>query len=153
MTKPYLPRTAGPCAKADVIATLVTPAGERYESSNFCLTPQKTCPRDAQGYSAGEGYHLCKQVCNQLGHAEENVIFFAKKQGADVRGAKIVVDYTRICDNCKKVCSDEGVAVMTKEDKEALDRLRKYCSSSRAKELMEMVIDAPEVLGDLSRKS
>lgn len=110
--KVYFPRTAGPCAKAHVVATLITKKGERYESSNFCLTPQQECPREIQGYRAGEGYHLCKTICNQVGHAKENVLFFAKKNKADVRGSTIYVDYSWICNNCKKLGEDVGVNIV-----------------------------------------
>lgn len=111
--KSYIPKGTGACAKVVVKAQLTTTGGEQFESTNFCLTPQTTCPRDVQGYGAGEGYHLCKQVCNQPGHAEENVIFFAKKNKAPIRGSNIVVDYSRICNNCQRICQEEGVGVCT----------------------------------------
>jgi deoxycytidylate deaminase len=107
--KTYPLAKVGKCAKANVVATLTTIKGEVFRSNNYCLTPQSTCPRDIQGYKSGEGYHLCKQICNQPGHAEENVIYFAKKEGANVRGGRIVVDYSWICNNCKSVCNDNGI--------------------------------------------
>lgn len=109
--KRYQPRGSGKCAKAHVVATLVTKDGEQFQSSNFCLTPQPECPRDFHGYKSGEGYHLCKEICNQPAHAEENVIFFAKKQGCDLRGATIYVDYTWICENCKRISEEAGVSL------------------------------------------
>lgn len=112
----YLPKHSGPCAKAHVVAKLVTPDGSEYESSNFCLTPQTECPRELQGYKAGEGYHLCKTVCNQIAHAEENVIYFARKKGANVRNSTIYVDYSWICDNCKKVGSEWDIEIKLKEE-------------------------------------
>jgi len=114
----YLPKHSGPCAKAHVVATLVTQDGQQFESTNFCLTPQSVCPREEQGYKSGEGYHLCKTICNQAGHAEENVIFFARKKGANVRGSTIDVEYSWICENCKRVAKDWDVEVKIKEKNE-----------------------------------
>lgn len=110
--KVYAPKGSGKCAKAHVVATLVAANGQQFQSSNFCLTPQPECPRDFYGYKSGEGYHLCKEICNQPAHAEENVVFFAKKEGTDVRGSKIYVDYTWICENCKQICKDVGADVV-----------------------------------------
>ena len=112
--KTYLPKTSGKCAKAHVVATLTTLDGQQFQSSNFCLTPHSICPRDEQGYKSGEGYHLCKTICNQPAHAEENVIYYARKQGASVRNASIEVEYTWICEGCKGLCKEHNICVSIK---------------------------------------
>lgn len=113
---PYISKHAGKCAKAHVVAKLTTKDGQEFVSSNFCLTPQNTCPRETQGYKSGEGYHLCKTVCNQPAHAEENVIYYAKKRGANVFNATIEVDYSWICDGCKDACSKFDIDVKLTSD-------------------------------------
>jgi hypothetical protein len=121
MTKVYLPEGAGPCVKASVVATLITKDGERFESSNFCRTPQQTCARTEQGYAPGQGYHLCREVCNQTGHAEVNVINFARLMSPAFwkapEGATMYVDYCDptgkvqpwICAPCAELCESSSI--------------------------------------------
>lgn len=121
MAQVFLPEGAGPCAKAEVVATLTTKDGRVFQSSNFCLTPQTSCPRDAAGYESGDGYHLCDEICNQPAHAEVNVIQFAKRQLGLLRvvqgaltGANIEVDYHWVCDNCQSVGKKHGINIVAK---------------------------------------
>jgi deoxycytidylate deaminase len=103
------PFHAGPCAKVRVVATLVSRNGDKFESSNFCHKPQATCPRDDAGMKSGEGYHLCREICEQPGHAEPNAIELARVLGQDTEGSTIYVDYTWVCDNCKNDAKMAGV--------------------------------------------
>lgn len=99
--KLYAPVGSGPCAKAVVRAILTTPTGNTYESTNFCLSPQAVCPRKPE-----DGYTLCKSVCFQPGHAEENVLYAARKE--NVNGSTIKVFHKRICNNCNKLGREAG---------------------------------------------
>lgn len=116
----YLPMNAGPCVKAVVTATLVSTDGDTFQSTNFCRMPQTVCPRETEGFGPGEGYHLCKDVCGQRGHAEVNVIDFALGHGIHkVRNAKLYVDYdlrvdngvdsARVCGACNTYADAAGV--------------------------------------------
>lgn len=108
-SREYLPPGAGPCAKACVRATLVLSNGEHLESTNFCMKPQRACPREQQGYGAGEGYHLCKEVCEQPAHAEVNVLTYAENSGRNLKGSALYVNYTWICPACWAEAKKRGV--------------------------------------------
>lgn len=47
------------------------------------------CPRITQNYKTGEGYHLCKTICLQVGHAEKTAISNAKQNLQNTRGANM----------------------------------------------------------------
>lgn len=97
----------GPCAKQVVKATLITDTGLRFIGSNYCVTPQRTCPRNEAGYLSGQGYHLCKEICHQRGHAEENAI---ENAGPKAKGSVIYVEgHTYACENCQRVARQAGV--------------------------------------------
>lgn len=97
----------GPCAKQVVTATIITSDGERFVGTNHCKTPQKTCPRDELGMVSGEGYHLCKEICNQGAHAEVNAISNAGNKAA---GSVIYLEgHTYLCDNCKEAVESAGI--------------------------------------------
>lgn len=95
----------GPCAKRVVTATIRTFDGREFVGTNYCLAPQKTCPRgDMPG---GKGYLLCKTICRQPAHAEENAIEAA---GDEARGATMLVrGIDWICPSCKKSVKDAGL--------------------------------------------
>lgn len=106
----WLPQGAGRCRKVHIVATLVTTDGYRYSSSNYCMSPQETCPRNERGMKAGEGYELCKSICKQDGHAEQNVIDFVNSTTwAGVEGSTIFVEHDWICDGCKRTAKYAGV--------------------------------------------
>jgi deoxycytidylate deaminase len=118
MTEVFLPEGAGPCVKASVIATLITKEGERFESSNYCMNPQKICPRVVAGYAPGQGYQLCKDICQQPAHAEVNVLAFVESRGHNMQDATVYVDYTDntgkvspwVCEPCAMLCSERGAS-------------------------------------------
>lgn len=117
----YLPTGAGPCAKRTVTAVVVLPNGNRYASTNFCMKPQLSCPRDEAGYEAGEGYHICQEVCQQPAHAEVNAIRWAMRKEPwhdtgphlknPLKGSDIYVDHTWVCDNCALTAHGHSVKV------------------------------------------
>lgn len=92
----------GPCAKATVTCTLVTPAGERIVGTNYCENPQATCPR-----APSEGYEKCASVCRQAGHAEVVAVQFA---GERARGARAYLQgHTYACMACQHALFGAGI--------------------------------------------
>ncbi len=97
----------GKCAKQTTIAILNV-NGNYYIGTNHCESPQKECPRGDM--PSGEGYHFCKQVCNQQGHAEENAIITASEAGEDVDGAILfLIGHYYVCGGCRQLCKDVGI--------------------------------------------
>ena len=102
------PKGAGPCAKQVVTATLIAKNGARYVGTNHCMTPQQECPREKAGMLSGQGYYLCKSVCDQRGHAEENALHIA---GVDTIDSTLYVEgHTYACSTCKDAAGSAGVA-------------------------------------------
>ena len=95
----------GPCAKQTVTATIVSAGGERFVATNHVLNPQQVCPRG--GLPTGEGYHLCREVCRQPGHAEINAL--AKAGEAARVGTLYLQGHTYACDTCKAACHAAGI--------------------------------------------
>lgn len=99
----------GPCLKQNVVATLFTVKGEVFVGTNRCQNPQTVCPRDVQGMKSGEGYHLCKEVCQQEAHAEVDAV---RQAGEKALGAVIhLTGHSYACDNCKSVTSLAGATI------------------------------------------
>jgi deoxycytidylate deaminase len=95
----------GPCVKQRVTAIIVTPTGERFVGENYCLNAQEACPR--AGMASGVGYNLCREICQQVGHAE---IVALGEAGEKARGAKLfLTGHTYICESCKAACSAAGI--------------------------------------------
>lgn len=94
------------CAKQVVRCTLVHPDGRRWVGENYCLSPQETCPRGAM--PSGIGYHLCKEVCKQVGHAEVVAIAAA---GEDAAGCAAYVEgHSYVCGRCAASLASAGVS-------------------------------------------
>lgn len=95
----------GPCVKQRVIATIITPTGQRFTGENDCANPQQVCPR--AGMKTGEGYELCHSICRQTGHAEINAIASA---GKHAKGATIYVQgHSYACEPCRSACAAAGI--------------------------------------------
>ena len=59
------------------------------------------CPRAYKGYPTGEGYHYCRNYCDQKGHSEVLICNQAKEQGIDLNGADIYLyGHWWCCQNC-----------------------------------------------------
>jgi tRNA(Arg) A34 adenosine deaminase TadA len=96
---------AGPCAKQVVVATIVAVDGSYFMSTNYCISAQASCPRT--GMKTGEGYELCKSVCNQPAHAEINTL---KAAGNKAKGGKLyITGHTYACDSCKQAAKEAGI--------------------------------------------
>jgi deoxycytidylate deaminase len=95
------------CVK-QVITAIIINGDKVFVGSNHCGNPQTTCPRDEQGFKTGEGYHLCKEVCNQDAHAEVDACI---KAGEHAKGATLILlGHYYCCDNCIKVMEEYGIA-------------------------------------------
>lgn len=92
------------CAKQITIA-IIENNGEYWLGTNWCATPQKKCPRGDM--PSGQGYEICKNICHQTGHAEENAI---KEAGKKAKGGTLyLIGHTRCCDNCKSLIEKAGI--------------------------------------------
>lgn len=90
-----------PCLKQSVKALIVTLKGDQVFGSNHINNIVSSCPRVEQGCKTGEGYHLCKEVCNQGAHAEVDAINQAQNQNLDIKGGILyLVNHYYCCDNC-----------------------------------------------------
>lgn len=95
----------GPCAKQTVFATILTPDGRRFISTNYVANPQPVCPRGDM--PTGVGYELCKSVCQQGAHAEVNAI---REAGGNARGATLYLEgHTYACEPCKAAAEAAGI--------------------------------------------
>ena len=95
----------GPCAKKQVLCTLILANGVRVFGSNFCHNPQKVCPREP-----GEGYDKCRTVCAQPGHAETNALAHAALMGESVVGARaFITGISHVCRECQEALYDAGI--------------------------------------------
>lgn len=50
------------------------------------------CPRLQQGFKTGKGWHLCKKICLQEGHAEAMAVKNAQKNNKNIKGADLYLD-------------------------------------------------------------
>lgn len=98
-------KTLGPCVKQRVFCTIIAPDGQRWKGENHCGNPQTVCPR--ADMPTGVGYELCRDVCQQVGHAE---VVAASMAGAGAQGAVAYIEgHTYACENCKATLFALGV--------------------------------------------
>lgn len=71
----------------------------------------KNCPRVAQNFPTGQGYHLCKQLCEQIGHAEETCVnnFLNKKFVQTGEPALYLWGHWWCCEPCWKAMIGAGI--------------------------------------------
>lgn len=101
------------CRKQQVICRIQAEDGTVVTGENYCRNPQEVCPRE--GMATGEGYHLCREVCQQIGHAEQVAVM--NLQGK--RGEQATLEgHTYACDDCKAVLRSAGVKVLHVEGRE-----------------------------------
>lgn len=99
------PAAPGPCAKVRVFCTLVHPDGRRWTGENSVRRAQATCPRGDM--PSGSGYELCRDVCDQVGHAEAVALAAA---GADAAGCTAYVEGRDfVCYDCQAALVAAGV--------------------------------------------
>ena len=56
------------CAKQVVKATITTLDGRVFVGYNHCNNAQAVCPRGS--LPSNVGYEMCREICQQPGHAE-----------------------------------------------------------------------------------
>ncbi len=92
------------CAKLTTVA-IIENKGKYWIGINSCNNPQELCPRG--NMPSGVGYALCKSICQQTGHAEENAV---KAAGKDANGGKLYLfGHTYICSNCENLIKEAGI--------------------------------------------
>lgn len=101
------------CAKQVVKATIVTTDGRTFVGFNNCNRPQVVCPRGDM--PSNVGYHLCKEVCGQPGHAE---IMALQAADWDVEGATLILEgHKAVCPTCMKALNAAGIARIEVKEK------------------------------------
>lgn len=101
---------ANPCVKQTVKALIVSVTGAKVLGSNAINNKVNECPRVVKGCVTGEGYDLCKSVCNQNEHAEVTAIQNAKKANIDLKGSTLyLTGHTYFCDNCTQAMKEAGI--------------------------------------------
>jgi len=104
-TKPKKPPKKGKCAKVTTTAIIITQDGDFFVGTNWCRTPQTSCPRG--DLPTGQGYELCKTICTQSNHAEVDACL---KAGSLAEGSKmLLLGHYYVCEDCKKVLKKYGV--------------------------------------------
>lgn len=100
-----------PCLKQTVIALILAEDGSIIIGDNSIKNSVSSCPRDISGFKTGEGYHLCREVCNQNAHAEITAIIKAKSLNIPLCKARLFLyGHTYICDNCKFFLESVGIS-------------------------------------------
>ena len=105
----------GRCVKQNVVATLIAEEGGVFVGTNRCNNPQIVCPRDEQGMKSGDGYHLCKEICQQVSHAEVDAIAQA---GDKAKGAVIYLSgHHYACGNCRSTAELAAAKIEVRHDR------------------------------------
>ena len=92
----------GKCAKATIRCTLVTAKWKIFVGENWCENPQDVCPR-----KIGVGYEKCKDICQQVGHAEQVAVMLA---GDEAKGSRAYLEgHTYACMDCQHALFGAGV--------------------------------------------
>lgn len=92
------------CAKQTVVA-IIKNNGKVWFGTNWCENPQRICPRS--GMKTGEGYDLCKSICEQVSHAEVMACKWAQAEAEG--GTMIIYGHAYVCDDCKRVAREYGI--------------------------------------------
>lgn len=96
------------CVKRPVFCVIVTKKEEYIFGSNWMNNPVIECPR--ANLPTGEGYHLCKEVCDQTFHAELDALSKACKLEVITWGASLyLTNHTYCCNNCINAMRASGI--------------------------------------------
>lgn len=96
-------KSKGLCKKHQVLA-LAKIGDKTYIGENWVRNPQDVCPR--ANIKTGEGYELCKSVCDQTNHAEVDLVEIAP----DLKGSDVYIfGHYYACDNCLKILKKANV--------------------------------------------
>jgi deoxycytidylate deaminase len=98
------------CVKQSVYAMIKTKDGTEIFGSNKMLNDITICPREIAGCVSGEGYHMCKDICNQIAHAEVDAINNSINSEISIYGATLtLVGHTYCCENCTNTMKKHGI--------------------------------------------
>lgn len=99
------------CTKQKTGAVVVKDEEIIGKANNTVKNAPESCPRDTEGFKTGEGYHLCKDVCQQVeGHSESNAVSNAKKEGKDTEGADVYLyGHWWCCKGCWDAMIEGGI--------------------------------------------
>jgi deoxycytidylate deaminase len=106
------------CLKQIVKATIVHTGAPNIDARgtlavgyNDINNEVSECPR--KDMPTGEGYHLCKEVCDQQGHAEIQALRqLEERYGKDFydEDCKVIIEgHTYACDACKQALYRKGI--------------------------------------------
>ena len=113
------------CTKQSVQAMIVPLKGDIIYGMNKTLNYVTICPRVEQNMKTGEGYHLCKDICEQGSHAEIDAITNAIENNIELSGSSLyLTGHTYCCDSCLSYMSDNGIKEVYILDKN--DSVLKY---------------------------
>jgi deoxycytidylate deaminase len=93
------------CKKQTTIAIIMKDGEFISIGTNEIHSDIKECPR--VGMKTGEGYELCKSICNQKHHAEVDACLKAGDKA--IGSTLILIGHSYCCENCKKVMREHGV--------------------------------------------
>lgn len=100
------------CVKQTTVAVIMKNGKFISSGANFIKNAEipirGVCPREYQGFPTGQGYHLCKEVCSQDGHAEAMACSMTTKEVAE--GATLyLIGHTYACDDCISKMKEIGI--------------------------------------------
>lgn len=102
------------CTKQSVNVIIINKDNNYVLGSNNINNYVEICPRVKENYPTGQGYHLCKEICNQNNHAEQDAIAKAKELGIDIEGADLyLIGHTYFCDACTEAMKNAKIATAT----------------------------------------
>ena len=97
-----------PCVKQPVYALIITTDGKEHFGSNWMTNSNVTvCPRVELNCPSGQGYELCKEVCNQDFHAERFAISLCTSDTTDA--TLYLTGHTYCCDDCIAAMKAAGI--------------------------------------------
>lgn len=112
------------CRKRQVIAVLMTKAGNVFIGGNRITSPQSECPRHLRGLKNGKGWELCKEICGQIAHAEVDAL---NQAGDKARGGHLyLIGHHIACDDCTQKMTGAEVTheiIAERYDELILDKL------------------------------
>jgi deoxycytidylate deaminase len=81
--------------------------------SNKMMNNVPSCPREEAKFVSGEGYHMCKDICGQVAHAEVDAINTALENNVNIIWSTLtLVGHTYCCDNCTAIMKKHGVKIV-----------------------------------------
>ena len=100
-----------PCIKQEVRAMLVTKEGLCFFGANWMTNGDvSVCPRVTNNSPSGQGYELCKEICNQQFHAERAALDHCFNNGYSAEGGTMyVIGHTYCCVDCRAAMKAAGV--------------------------------------------